>query len=144
MALIVAAAYARIIFLLKRHRLDDLRGRYRVWRTGSVARRLLVSANCVTWAHTIWLHAMGHLDRHRIRLAVTPPGGSCQVPSSVPGCLVRLILDAAECRTALAMFVAQLHELRHRCGLRCGLVASRRSHSGPRRSFASCHSPAAC
>jgi hypothetical protein len=100
MALIVAAAYARIIYLLKRHRLDDLRGRYRVWRTGSLL-AVAVSACCVTGAHTLLGSAMAHIT------GWSNSAGWWLVPSAVVGAwvLCRLILDATECRTALAMFV---------------------------------------
>jgi hypothetical protein len=100
MALIVAAAFARIIYLLKRHRLDDLRGRYRVWRTGSLL-AVAMSACCVTGAHTLLGSAMAHLTGWNNSIAWW------LVPSAVIGAWVlgRLILDAAECRTALAMFV---------------------------------------
>lgn len=100
MALIVAAAYARIIYLLKRHRLDDLRGRYRVWRTGSLL-AVVVSACCVTGAHSLFGSALSHLT------GLSNTAAWWLVPSTIMGAWVlgRLILDAAECRTALAMFV---------------------------------------
>lgn len=102
-ALIVAAAYARIVYLLKRHRLDDLRGRYRVWRHASLL-AILLSANCVMGAHTILSHAAGHLT------GIHPLGSDKAwwlVPTMLVGAWVlgRLIRDAAECRTALAAFV---------------------------------------
>jgi hypothetical protein len=100
MALIVAGAFARIIYLLKRHRLDDLRGRYRVWRTGSLL-AVVVSACCVTGAHTLLGNMLSHLTGWNNSAAWW------LVPSAIVGAWVlgRLILDAAECRTALAMFV---------------------------------------
>lgn len=100
MALIVAAAYARIIYLLKRHRLDDLRGRYRVWRTGSFL-AVVVSACCVTGAQTLFGSALSHLT------GLSNTAAWWLVPSAIIGAWVlgRLILDAAESRTSLAMFV---------------------------------------
>lgn len=100
MALIVAAAYARIIYLLKRHRLDDLRGRYRVWRTGSLL-AVVLSACYVTGAHSLFGSALSHLTGWNNTAAWW------LVPSGIVGAWVlgRLIFDAAECRTALAMFV---------------------------------------
>ena len=102
-ALVVAAAYARIIYLLKRHRLDDLRGRYRVWRVASLL-AVVVSANCVMIFHSLIGSGMGHLTGwHPLGSNV----GWWLVPSSLLGAWVlgRLILDATECRTALTMFV---------------------------------------
>lgn len=101
--LIVAAAYARIVFLLKRHRLDDLRGRYRAWRHASLL-AILLSADCVVAGHTLLGSAAGHLT------GIHPLGSDTAwwlVPTILVGAWVlgRLIRDAAECRTALAAFV---------------------------------------
>ncbi len=101
-ALVVAAAYARVIYLLKRHRLDDLRGRYRVWRHASWL-AILLSANCVVALHSLLAHAAGHLTNFH------PLGGDAAwwlVPTALIGgwVLARLIRNAAECRTALMMF----------------------------------------
>ena len=101
--LIVAAAYARVVFLLKRHRLDDLRGRYRAWRHASLL-SILLSADCVVAGHTLLGNAAGHFT------GIHPLGSNTVwwlVPTMLVGAWVlgRLIRDAAECRTALAAFV---------------------------------------
>ncbi len=102
MTLIVAAAYARVVYLLKRHRLDDLGGRYRAWRHASWL-AILLSANCVVAGHTLFALSAGHLT------GIHPLGSDTAwwlVPTILVGAWVlgRLIRDAAECRTALAAF----------------------------------------
>jgi hypothetical protein len=101
--LIVAAAYARIVFLLKRHRLDDLRGRYHVWRQAGLL-AIALSSVFVTSAHTLFARAVGHLTN------LHPMGSDAfwwLAPTAIVGgwVMVRLIRDAAECRLALASFV---------------------------------------
>jgi hypothetical protein len=97
--LLVAATYARIVFLLKRHRLDDLRGRYRVWRQAGLL-ALVLSACFVTSAHRLIAQALGHTTNLR-------PFDSNTIwwllPVAMVGgwIMVRLIRDAAECRLAL-------------------------------------------
>ena len=76
-ALIVAAAYARIIYLLKRHRLDDLRGRYRIWRIASLI-AVVMSADSVMGCHRSLARPWGILPVG-IRSAVIRAGGLCQV-----------------------------------------------------------------
>lgn len=103
MALLIAAAYTRVIFLLKRHRLDDLRGRYRVWRQAGFF-AVLLSANYVTSTHVLAARALSHIT------GMHPFGSDAiwwLVPTAFIGgwIMVRLILDAAESRLALSSFV---------------------------------------
>lgn len=102
-ALVAAAGYARIVFLLKRHRLDDLRGRYRVWRqAGWLA--IALSATIVTSAHQVGAAAVGHL------LNIHPLGNDALwwlLPVGAIGgwVMARLLADSAECRLALTSFL---------------------------------------
>ena len=50
--LLLTAAYTRLIFSLRRHRVDDFRGRYRVWRMAGWA-AMLLSVNAVLGAHPL-------------------------------------------------------------------------------------------
>ena len=105
-ALLVAAFYARLILLLRRHRIDDSRGRYRVWRLAAWV-AVLLSLNAVVDAHTIVARALGHLTGWGIL-----PGnvGFWLAPAALLGgwLLLRLIRDAAECRTALSAYTLAL------------------------------------
>jgi hypothetical protein len=102
LVLVVAAACARIVFLLKRHRLDDLRGRYRVWRQAGLL-AIVASACVVTSAHTLVARAAGHLTN------LHPLGSDALwwlVPAALVGgwIMVRLMHNAAECRLAFTSF----------------------------------------
>jgi hypothetical protein len=50
--LLLVAAFARIIYSLRRHRVDDVHGRYRVWRW-IAAGALVVSLNAVVGVHQV-------------------------------------------------------------------------------------------
>ena len=105
-ALLVAACFARLIYSLRRHRVDDNRGHYRVWRLAAWV-AVLLSLNAVVDAHAIVARALGHLTGWSIL-----PGnvGWWLAPAALLGgwLLVKLILDAAECRTALTAYVLAL------------------------------------
>lgn len=101
--LLVAATYARVVFLLKRHRLDDLRGRYRVWRQAGLF-AVALSACSVTSAHTLFAKAAGYLTN------LHPLGSDAiwwLLPAATVGgwIMARLIRDAAECRLAFTSFL---------------------------------------
>ncbi|MCA9233058.1 MAG: hypothetical protein KDA57_20595, partial [Planctomycetales bacterium] len=58
--LLLAACYARLIHMLRRHRVDDYRGRYRVWKTASLA-AVVLSLNSVVGGHAVIARVLGHL-----------------------------------------------------------------------------------
>jgi hypothetical protein len=58
--LLLASAASILVYSLRRHRIDDFRGRYRIWLAVAVA-CLLVSANSVTGFHNLLAAAMSHL-----------------------------------------------------------------------------------
>lgn len=100
-ALLLVAALARITYSLRRHRVDDFRGRYRVWRWIGWA-AMLASVNAVVHAHEFVS-----------RVAVAATGWSLTaggaewwlIPLTVPAVwiAVRLVAELAEARGALAM-----------------------------------------
>lgn len=97
--LLVAAAFARAIFMLRRHRVDDYRGRYRMWRLASWL-AVALSANAVVGLHEPVARVLGQLTGWQLLAghagwwlgAVVLVGGWL---------LVRLVIDMAECRGAL-------------------------------------------
>jgi hypothetical protein len=58
--LLVASAASILVYSIRRHRIDDIRGRYRIWLAGAVT-CLLVSANSVAGLHDVLAAAMSHL-----------------------------------------------------------------------------------
>lgn len=101
--LLFLAGYARLVYSLRRHRVDDYRGLYRVWRTASWA-AILLSLNAVLGGHALLARCLGHWAEWQMLPA---SAGWWLVPSALFGgwLLARLIVDASECRTALAMYL---------------------------------------
>jgi hypothetical protein len=58
--LLLASAACLIIYSIRRHRIDDYRGRYRVWFLGALA-CLILSANSVAGFHPLAADALGNL-----------------------------------------------------------------------------------
>jgi hypothetical protein len=93
-----ASVTCLLIYSIRRHRIDDFRGRYRVWLGASLA-CLLLSANSVTGMHQVIAHALSHIvgwtalrDGAVWWLAVAG------APLAWIG--VRMLLDVRECRLA--------------------------------------------
>ena len=105
-ALLVTACFARLIYSLRRHRVDDNRGRYRVWRLVAGV-SVVLSANAVVGGHAIVARALGHLTGWSVL-----PGsvGWWLAPAAVLGgwLLLKLMLEASECRTALVAYTLSL------------------------------------
>ncbi len=101
--LLLTAAYTRLIFSLRRHRVDDYRGRYRVWRTAGWA-AIFLSINAVLSAHVLVARYLGSLVDWQMLPA---SAGWWLVPAALLGgwLLIKLIVDAAECRTALTTYL---------------------------------------
>jgi hypothetical protein len=57
--LVATSAACAIVHSIRRHRVDDVRGRYRVWRWAALA-CLFASANSVASFHTFAADALGH------------------------------------------------------------------------------------
>lgn len=99
-----AAPVAWIIFFLRRHRLDDIRGRYRVWAWASLA-CLILSINSVTGFHRLLAAALGGL----VGWTALPEGAVWWLIVAGPvlaWITVRAALDTRECRLACALLVS--------------------------------------
>jgi hypothetical protein len=60
MVLLLASAGCLVVYSIRRYRIDDIRGRYRIWRAAAAA-CLFLSANSVASFHTVLAGAMSHL-----------------------------------------------------------------------------------
>jgi len=100
--LLAAACYTKLIYSLRRHRVDDFRGRYRVWRTASWA-AILLSLNAVVGGHTIIARTLGYFTGWSVL-----PGnaGWWLAAAAIVGgsLLLKLIIDVVECRAALITY----------------------------------------
>jgi hypothetical protein len=101
-ALLLTACYARLIYSLRRHRVDDSRGRYRVWRLLAGV-SVALSANAFVGGHLLVARMLGHLTGWSVL-----PGsvGWWLAPAGLLGgwLLVKLMLEASECRAAFAAY----------------------------------------
>jgi len=101
--LLLTAGYTRLIFSLRRHRVDDYRGRYRVWRTAGWA-AVGLGFVTITGVHTIAGRVLGQITG--LSLLPNSPGWWL-VPAMLLGgwLLVKLAFDVSECRAALTAYV---------------------------------------
>ncbi|MCH2114902.1 MAG: hypothetical protein MK171_08340 [Pirellulales bacterium] len=100
--LLATACYARLIFTLRRHRVDDVRGRYRIWQVAALVAAGL-SLNAVVNVHEPLARLIKHftgwqlLDGHILWWLVPSAGLGGWL-------LVKLIADSAHCRSALMAY----------------------------------------
>lgn len=104
--LLIASATCIITLSIRRHRIDDFRGRYRVWFLAAVA-CLVLSINSVSGTHQsvadILNHLTGWVPLHAgagwwLMLAGLPLGWI----------MLRTLLDVRECRVAVALLAAAI------------------------------------
>ena len=101
--LLFTAGYTRLVFLLRRHRVDDVRGRYRIWKTAGWA-AIALSLNAVVGGHVLFARALGSLTGW----SVLPGNAGFWLAAALllgGGLLLKLIIDTAECRGAMSTYV---------------------------------------
>jgi len=102
--LFVTAVYMRlIVFPLRRHRVDDTRGQYRIWKTASTL-CILLSINSVAGAHGFVAQNLAHLTDLKL---LANNSGWWLFPGVLLGgfFLIRIVMDVSECRSAVAAFL---------------------------------------
>lgn len=101
--LLLAAGYTRLVYSLRRHRVDDERGRYRIWRVAGMA-AVLLSFNAIVGGHELVARCLGSLVDWQMLPA---SAGWWLVPAALlgGGLLTKVALDAAECRGALTFYI---------------------------------------
>jgi hypothetical protein len=102
--LLTASATCLLSYSIRRHRIDDFRGRYRVWFLAAVA-CLMLSANSVAGLHQIVADTLSHLTGWA---PVRAGAGWWLLLSGLPlsWILLRALLDMRECRVATVLVVA--------------------------------------
>ncbi len=103
--LLIASATCLLTYSIRRHRIDDFQGRYRVWLGASFA-CLVMSANSVAGLHQILADVLGHVTGwtalHGAVWWLVLPG----VPMG--WILVRAVFDMRECRLGAVLLVAAM------------------------------------
>ena len=101
--LLVSACFSLLIYSLRRHRVDDNRGRYRIWRWDAWA-CVGLSLNAVVGAHAIVAPILGHLTGWSVL-----PGNLMWwlIPAALVGSwlLLKVIIESSECRAALSCYL---------------------------------------
>jgi hypothetical protein len=104
--LFVASVKCLLIYSIRRHRIDDIRGRYRVW-LGASAACMLLSVNSVAGLHQIVAHSLSHLvGWTALRDGAVWWIAVAGLPLTWIG--VRVLLDVRECRLAATMVAASV------------------------------------
>ncbi len=101
--LLVAAVKCLLVYSIRRHRIDDYRGRYRIWLAAALA-CLLLSADSVTGLHEALAQSLSH---HTGWAALRAGAVWWLVIAGLPltWIAVRMLLDVKECRVAAALLV---------------------------------------
>jgi hypothetical protein len=102
--LLLASAACLLTYSIRRHRIDDFRGRYRVW-LGAALACLVMSANSVAGVHQVVADVLGHFTGWT---ALREGAVWWLLLSGLPigWIALRTLLDMRECRVAAALLVA--------------------------------------
>jgi hypothetical protein len=104
--LLVASVTCALVYCIRRHRIDDIRGRYRIWLAASAA-CLVMSANSVVALHQVLGHSLGYLSGWT---ALRGDAVWWLLAGGAPlaWIVARAIFDTLECRLAAALLIAAL------------------------------------
>jgi hypothetical protein len=104
--LLAASALCLLVYSVRRHRIDDYRGRYRIWLAASAA-SLVLSANSVAGMHHVVAHAMSQATGWTLLR-----GGAiwwlAAAGLPIAWITLRTLRDMLECRLAAALWVAAI------------------------------------
>ncbi|MBC8353785.1 MAG: hypothetical protein H8E66_17435 [Planctomycetes bacterium] len=95
----IGAATSTLVYVIRRHRLDDYRGRYRVWQWATVC-FVIASFDATTHAHTILQPSMIQLTGTTL-LADGSVWSVLLVGLTIAACLVRVAIEVRGSRLAI-------------------------------------------
>lgn len=101
--LFIASAACLLVYSIRRHRIDDFRGRYRVWLAASFA-CLVLSVDSVAWLHHVVAYSLSHL----IGWTALRDGAVWWIAIAglpLAWIAIRALMDVRECRLALLFFM---------------------------------------
>jgi hypothetical protein len=124
--LLLATALCLLIYSLRRHRIDDYRGRYRIWLAAAAA-CLVLSANSVAGLHHLLAEVLTQVTGWSLlRAGAIWWLAACGLP--IAWVVVRTLLDVAECRLAAALWVAAIGCYAAAAACYLGLIPSFGAH----------------
>ncbi len=101
--LLVSSMLSLLIYSIRRHRIDDFRGRYRIWLAASAA-CLMLSANSVAGLHHLLAYSLSHITGwSALRSGAVWWLAIAGVP--LAWIALRSLLDVKECRLAAALLI---------------------------------------
>jgi hypothetical protein len=92
-----------LVLSIRRHRIDDIRGRFRIWRWAALA-CLVASANCVTAGHAL----VADVATHFTGWSMLRDGAAwwlCLAGAPLAWIAARTLFDVAECRLAALLLL---------------------------------------
>jgi hypothetical protein len=92
-----------LVLSIRRHRIDDIRGRFRIWRWAALA-CLLVSVNCVTAGHAL----LADVATHVTGWSMLRDGAAWWLVlagAPLAWIALRTLLDVVECRLAALLLI---------------------------------------
>ncbi len=101
--LLLTGAAGSVIQLMRRHRIDDVRGRYRVWRWVTLV-CLAASANCVAGFHQLLASAMSQAT-HWTSLREGAAWWLLLVGPPLAWIGLRTLIEVVECRVAASLLI---------------------------------------
>ncbi len=101
--LLLASVTCALVYSIRRHRIDDIRGRYRIWLAASAA-CLVMSVNSVASLHQVLAHSLGHVTGW----TALRDDAVWWVMGGLPlaWIIARALVDTLECRLAASLLVA--------------------------------------
>ena len=101
--LFVATAACALVYSIRRHRIDDFRGRYRIWLAAAAA-CLVASVNSATGLHHVLADVMSHVSGWT---ALRDGAFWWLAAAGLPltWILIRTLLDVKECRLATTLLI---------------------------------------
>jgi hypothetical protein len=101
--LLLASVTCALVYSIRRHRIDDIRGRYRIWLAASAA-CLLMSANSVASLHQTLAHSLGYVTGW----TALQDDAVWWIIGGLPlaWIVARAFVDTLECRLAASLLVA--------------------------------------
>ena len=101
--LVIASATCLLVYSIRRHRIDDFRGRYRIWLAAAIA-CFVASLNSATGLHHVLADVMSHVTGWTaLRDGAVWWLGAAGLP--LAWIFIRVFLDVKECRLAATLFV---------------------------------------